>query len=233
MRVVTLSLFLISFSILLAQSTDSEIKKIERREGGAVVLLEYPELKVQGETEKAINQSIQMAILNMFDPNAAGSLESTISEFIRSQKELYPDVQKTFSKKVQIVFQNESILTLRVEESSQTGSGPSQSKVAFTNIDLSTGQTMALSDLLKTGVSNQVDQLAEAQFQADQTSITAGQTIKWPGIQSLSNFSLNEGGLTFYLDPTSPNPNPGTQVTLPLARIEKLLKDRFATQLQR
>ena len=208
------------FSLLVIGQESQETKRIERKEGGASVLIEYPEFVNANEVQKSINQGIQSALLRSFGfETGSGSIEERLQAFLDERTASGEQgAPLDINTKVEILFQSGNILSLKL----QSGSGDAPN-IVYENIDLSTGQKLSLNDVFKMELETELNKLGAAQW----TASNPGSELE--NFKLSSNFAFDRRGFTFHFEPGQAKKS---EITLTLDSVEKYLREKFVKNLE-
>jgi hypothetical protein len=178
----------------------------------ASIKIEYPEIsKAPTDAAKtAINQYISETILKTsLREEPAENMEALMEQFIEEYKRLQndmPDYRTGWSseKKMEILYQDANVLSLRFTNFSYTGGAHPITVVSNSSFDLHTGQRLRLPDIFIPEYEERLNAIAEAKFRTekqispDQTLNSAGFMFKDDRFSLPENFAIVKGGIAFY-----------------------------------
>ena len=200
-----------------------QIRSHERQTGScdepagpcATISLEFPEFSSAPTTaaKDSLNRLIRRWMLRSFTADsAAQSADRLMENFLDGYNATllsFPDYQTRWSMQRQASILNDTagILSLAFFESSFTGGAHSNAILHYAAVDLQTGRTLTLSDIVREGREERLHTLAESTFRktkmlgaADDLE-EAGYWFDGGRFRLNENFALRREGLAFYYNP--------------------------------
>jgi len=200
-----------------------EIKKFERKsgqckdEGGdcASLKLQFPEITAAPSpaVQEALNQAVRNVILANVGENARpfANADALAKDFLTQYKTFkkdFPDAPGgwTLNREVNIVYNDHNILSLEANEDQYMGGAHPNANSTYSNFNLTTGQSLKLSDLLVKGYEAKLNAVAEKEFRKAR-GLAAGAKLDAEGFnfddnrfRVNQNFAVKKEGLAFFFN---------------------------------
>jgi Protein of unknown function (DUF3298) len=218
-----------------------ELKRFEKKTTSCHVILEYPEITsaASPEARDRINAGILKLLLrqNSWPASDSGSrsLEGYVSSFLNecAAEQDRPEHHPLYMRKFVTIFRyTPPILSFKCEADEDSGGAHPFGTILFINFETSTGQTIALPDVLKEGAFPKLQSLAEGIFRREnklsprESLSEHDYTFPEDRFKLNDNFGFGENALVFLFNTyeIGPGAMPGTQVTIDYPFLRELLK---------
>jgi hypothetical protein len=227
-----------------------ELKRFEKKTSSCHVILEYPEITsaASPEARDRMNVGILKLLLrqNSWPASDSGSrsLEEYVNAFFKecTDEQDRPQPHPLYMRKFVTIFRyTPPILSFKCEGDEDAGGVHPFGTILFVNFETSTGQTIALPEVLKEGAFPQLESLAEGIFRRE-NKLSPGESLSESGyrfhenrFKLNDNFGFGENALVFLFNTyeIGPGAMPATEVTIDYAFVRELLKPGLDLALER
>jgi Protein of unknown function (DUF3298) len=218
-----------------------ELKQVEKKTRTCVISFEYPEIisAASPQVRDRMNAGILRILLRRSDwpgsDSGFRSLDAYANGFLEDCAEFQkqPQRRELYEHKFVTIFRyTPPILSFRCDADEDAGGVHPFGSTFFVNFQSSTGETVAMTDLLRDGALPKLEAAAEKTFRRDQklspTESLSEQSYSFPGgrFKLNDNFGLGETELVFLFNTyeIGPGAMPATEIRIPYPLIRDLLK---------
>jgi hypothetical protein len=227
-----------------------ELKHLEKNTPSCKVIIEYPEIISAASTEARdrINAGILSLLLRQNSWPASDSGSRSLDTYVKAFFEECTDHQQRleahpmYMRKFITVFRyTPPILSFKCEADEDGGGVHPFGTTLFINFETSTGQKIALQDVLKGGTFPQLESLAERLFRGEnklssRASLSEnGYAFPQDKFKLNNNFGFGENALVFLFNmyEIGAGAMPATEVTIGYGLLREMLKPGLRLELER